>query len=460
MSNLAAIEHILECFIKPKYEVEESKHPYHLGPWDLIMLSSHYIQKGLLFPKPSPHSKYSIEKLLDSLKESLSLTLVHFYPLAGRLATEVYEDRHECMVFIDPSKGPGARFIYATLDTTLSDILSPTDVPLVVQSLFDHGRAVNHDGHTRPLLSVQVTELLDGVFIGVSINHVVADGTSYWQFWNTWSEIHRATTNGKVNPMISNPPIHNRWVPDGHGPVLPIPFTNPDEFISRYEAPPLKERIFHFSSESIARLKAKANEESTTNKISSFQALSALVWRSIIRANGLPHTQVTNCRLAANNRHRLDPPLPRSYFGNSINPIVTTTTTVGELLEHNLGWVAFRLNEAVANHNDKTIRDFVDGWFKSRIVFQLGALFDSNSVMMGSSPRFDMYGNEFGFGKPVAVRSGYANKYVGKVTSYPGYEGGGSVELEICLPPDSMSALESDEEFMAAVSFSGIENTN
>lgn len=427
MSTLEAVEHISECFIKPKYEVEESKHPCHLGPWDLLMLSVQYIQKGLLFSKPSLHSEYSIDKLLDNLKESLSLTLVHFYPLAGRLATEVYEDRHECVVFIDPNKGPGARFIHATLNMTMSDILSPTDVPLVVQSLFDHDRAINHDGHTRPLLSVQVTELLDGVFIGVSINHVVADGTSYWHFWNSWSEIHRATTNGKLIPIISNPPVHNRWVPDGYSPVLPIPFTHPDEFTSRYEAPPLRERIFHLSSESIARLKAKANEESNTNKISSFQALSALVWRSIIRANGLPHNQVTNCRLAANNRHRLDPPLPQSYFGNSINPMATTTT-VRELLEHNLGWAALRLNESVANHNDQTIRDFVDRWLKSRIVYRLGTLFDSNSVMMGSSPRFDVYGNEFGLGKPVAVRSGYAHKFVGKVTTYPGYEGGGSME--------------------------------
>ena len=36
-------------------------------------------------------------------------------------------------------------------------------------------------------------------------------------------------------------------------------------------------------------------------------------------------------------------------------------------------------------------------------------------VMMGSSPRFNMYGNEFGMGKGVAVRSGYANKFDGKV---------------------------------------------
>lgn len=89
---------------------------------------------------------------------------------------------------------------------------------------------------------------------------------------------------------------------------------------------------------------------------------------------------------------------------------------------------------------------------QSLFVYQLRTLLDSHSVMMGSSPRFDIYGNEFGLGKALAVRSGYENKFVRKVTAYPGYEGGGSVNLEICLPPDSMRALETDEEFMVSVS--------
>ena len=35
-----------------------------------------------------------------------------------------------------------------------------------------------------------------------------------------------------------------------------------------------------------------------------------------------------------------------------------------------------------------------------------------------------------------------------------GYEAAGSTDLEICLPTDSMEALESDEEFMYSVSLS------
>ncbi|GAB4852224.1 hypothetical protein Ancab_016416 [Ancistrocladus abbreviatus] len=401
-----SIRHVSESFIKPKDRVGESKQHVYLSPCDLLMLSSHYIQKGLLFTKP-PH--FDIQLFLKSLKHSLSVALVHFYPLAGQFVTKADEDQHSCLIFIDCSKGDGARFIHATLDATINDILSPIDVPLVVQSLFDHDRAVNHDGHVRPLLSIQVTELADGIFIGCSMNHVIGDGTSYWNFVNAWSEIHRA--NGK-SISILRPPIHQRWFPDGHGPIIKLPYAHPDEFIARFEAPEMRERIFHFSSDSLAKLKAKANTECSTTTISSFQSLSALVW---------------------------------SLRG---------VTTVAELLEHDLGWAAMMLHRAVVEHNDEAVRGAVNAWMKSPLVYQIGAFFDPKSVMMGSSPRFDMYGNEFGLGKPLAVRSGYANKFDGKVTSYPGHEGGGSMDLEICLPLSSMSAFESDEEFLAFVSVS------
>lgn len=227
-------------------------------------------------------------------------------------------------------------------------------------------------------------------------------------------------------------PIHKRWFLDGYGTTIHLPFTDPNELVNRYEPDELRERIFHFSAESIARLKVRANEESNTNN-SSFQSLSALVWRLIVRANCLSENQVTNCRFAANNRHRLDLPLLPNHFGAYVTAVLTTTT-FGELLENSLGWAAPLLHQPVANHNNKVVRDFLDAWLKSPFIYQL-SMSDSKSVMMGSSPRFEIYENEFGLGKAIGVRSGYANKFPGKVTAYPGYEGGGSVDLEICLPP-------------------------
>ncbi|XP_061343196.1 uncharacterized acetyltransferase At3g50280-like [Gastrolobium bilobum] len=446
-----AVLRISECFIKPLASTAESNHICNLTSWDIAMLSMQYIQKGLLFNKPHNQQDF-IENLLDKLKHSLYLALNHFYPLAGRLVTQKTQDPPSYVVFVDCSNSSGARFIYATLDMTISDILSPVYVPPIVQSLFDLDRAINHDGHTMPLLAVQVTELIDGVFVGCSMNHTIADGTSFWNFFNAWSEIFQAQgQHGDIDVPISRQPIHNRWFPEGCGQLVNLPFKHHDEFIIRFEAPKLRERIFHFSSESIAILKAKANSESNSTEISSFQSLSAHVWRSITRARCLPYNQRTSCNLAINNRSRMEPPLPDEYFGNSIN-VVNEGTTAGELIEHDLGWAAWKVHLAVANHNDKMVRHKVKEWLQSPLVYQLGLHFDPFSVTMSSSPRFNMYGNEFGMGKAVAVLSGCANKFDGSVTAYQGYEGGGSIDLEVSLSSDAMRALELDKEFMKAVS--------
>ncbi|WJX35204.1 hypothetical protein P8452_23228 [Trifolium repens] len=413
---------VSECFIKPYPPIEDSKQICYLTPWDIAMLSLHYIQKGLLFKKPTSSSSSSlnqqhfIENLVNKLKHSLSLTLFHFYPLSGRLVTQKTQDPPSYTIFVDCKNSDGAKFIHSTLDITINDILSPVDVPPIVQSFFDHHRATNHDGHTMSLLSIQVTELVDGVFIGCSMNHSIGDGTAYWNFFNAFSEIFQ---NGGDNLLpISHQPIHNKWFPQ---------------------------------AESIAKLKANANKESTTTKISSFQSLSALVWRSITRVRQLSHDKKTSCKMAINNRTRMEPSLPKEYFGNSIYA-VSTETTVGELLENDLGWAAWKIHQTIANYDDKVVRRSLNDWLQSPIVFRMDFMVDPYTVMMGSSPRFNMYGNEFGMGKALGVRSGYANKFDGKITSYPGQEGEGSIDLEVCLSPDKMMALETDEEFMSSTS--------
>ncbi|XAR64050.1 Quinate O-hydroxycinnamoyltransferase [Bertholletia excelsa] len=449
MSPTTSVRHISECFVQPKDAETVPKQPIYLSPWDLAMLSVHYNQKGLLFRKPltADGEEDSINSLLERLKESLSLALVPFYPLAGRLATLKQENPKCYSVYIDCNNSPGARFIHAAVDLSISDILSPLDVPSVVQSFFDHHKAVNHDGHIAPLLTVQITELLDGIFIGCSINHMLVDGTSHWHFVNTWSKIFKE--EGKSVP-ISRLPIHQRWFPDGYGPILNLPFTHHDQFVTRYEAPPLRERFFHFSSKAIARIKSKANAECNSTNISSLQALLAVIWRCVTRVRRLSYDQQTSCKLAINNRSRLVPPLPAEYFGNYIQA-VKGTATAGELLTHNLGWAASLLHRAVVEHDDTAIRRWVHSWVESPSIIQLSQFSIPCDIVVGSSPRFDVYGNEFGMGRAAAVLSGHANKFDGKVILYPGPEGGGSMDLEVCLSPESMVAIQSDKEFMSAL---------
>ncbi|KAL2928377.1 hypothetical protein RDABS01_034016 [Bienertia sinuspersici] len=165
----------LNAFVEPKYKIEATRQSYHLGPMDLIMLSIDHIQKGLLytFPNNTP-SFYSLSNnimvsyLLENLKKTLFISLVHFYPLAGRFTTKKYPKQNVCLIFVDCNKGPGGRVILATaIELTVSDFESPFDV-IIVHHFLDLGeKYVNFNGYNKALLSIQVMELLDGVFVGL-----------------------------------------------------------------------------------------------------------------------------------------------------------------------------------------------------------------------------------------------------------------------------------------------------
>ena len=199
-------------------------------------------------------------------------------------------------------------------------------------------------------------------------------------------------------------------------------------------------------------VKGKRNSDISDGKleISSFQSLCAQLWRSVTRARKLNATKTTTFRMAVNCRHRLQPPMPSLYFGNAIQSI-PNVALVGELLSKDLGWCGTLIHRNVVAHNDATVRRGISDWEKEPRLFPLGNS-DGASVTMGSSPRFPMYNNDFGWGRPVAVRSGSANKFDGKMSAFPGKEGNGSVDLEVVLSPETMAALESDLEFMQYVS--------
>lgn len=446
------VKRISEWLIKPLHDLSpQAKQPVHLTPFELFGLNSKYSQKGLLFAKPSPieNQDFSINTFLGDLRKSLSATLDHFYPLAARLATRKQENPPSYVIYIDPENSPGAKLIYATVEASVSDIITE-DVPKLVHSLFDLNDAIGHDGHQVPLLSIQVTELVDGIFIGGSINHMIGDGTSFWHFMATWSEIFKSKENS--GGSISRPPVFNRTIVSGSEGSINLPYTHHDQFIERFEGPlKFKEKFFRFSSASVSKLKAKANSECKTNKISSFQAVIGLLWRCITRARGLANESETSCGIMVSNRRRINPPLSDDYFGNPIH-LLKGTTKVSDLMANGIGWPAFLLHQAIVNHDDAIVRKWVKSWIESPLIIKMSQMADlNNSIHVGSSPRFDMYGCEFGLGKAVAARSGHTNKGDGKITMYPGREGGGSMDVEVCLLPEYMVNFESDEELISAL---------
>ncbi|KAJ8446723.1 LOW QUALITY PROTEIN: hypothetical protein Cgig2_002885 [Carnegiea gigantea] len=156
---------------------------------------------------------------------------------------------------------------------------------------------------------------------------------------------------------------------------------------------------------------------------------------SVTRARNLPPEEITPYTLVGDARGRVAPPRSSNHFGN-ICFLAQGVATVGELNE--LGWASMLLHKAVLAQDDKAIhgllKDFIEAPFVKRSILDpfLGPKLFCSVI------------------HHVAVRSGYFDKKDGKVMAYPGCAGGYSVDLEMCLSPQTMKALESDQESMHA----------
>ncbi|XBJ19679.1 hypothetical protein VPH35_010626 [Triticum aestivum] len=370
------------------------------------------MSRRMVRPPPATGGQGRHDVDVERLASSFARALDRFYPYAGRLTRRGRE---------------GAEFVHAVAPgVAVADVTVSLLIPRVVWSFFPLNGMLGADAiaDSHPVLAAQVTELADGVFIAMSMNHSVADGTTFWQFFNTWSELTRLGLGAGHRRPVSR------------------------------SVPPVQECFLHFSAATLKKLKATANGEiSSTTTISSLQALLAHLWRAVCRARRLAPEQETAYIVYVGCRGRVGG-IPASYAGNALAH-VTAKSSAGEIMGNGLGWAAWQLNRAVASFDEASARDKLASWPQEQepSFAHLPELVVSapTTLLTGSSPRFDVYGNDFGWGAPLAVRSGAGNKVDGKATVYEGRGRGGSMALEVCLAPEGLARLVADEEFMAAV---------
>lgn len=169
-----------------------------------------------------------------------------------------------------------------------------------------------------------------------------------------------------------------------------------------------------------------------------------------MRCRGIDANEEVRCVFIAGARARL--PLPETHFGNAIH-FVNGTAKNENLMRNGLGWAALELNKVVAKQTREVLKTELEDLGKELMKFsKKSGLMLRNKILISSSPRHNVYGVDFGWGKPVAVRSGKAQKYDGKITVFPAAETGG-IDVEACLSPETVVALGVDAEFMEVVTF-------
>jgi hypothetical protein len=379
--------------------------------------------------------------------------LAIYYPVSGRLDTEQHRDDKGQLVegCSSPLTAPAraSRSFTPSRTALPSQLSSPdADVLAFVRSFFPLHGAINYEDHEISLFVIQVTELADIVVF--PYNHALSDSSALCDFLNTWAEI----TCVRLAPLEALGAVTSRahvraWSPDGDvAPPIVLLYSNLawlTKTQSSASRPQLRERMLHFSVGSLMELKERARQELLAARdkagaaaVTKFQALSSLPWRCVARA------RETLCRFAINNREQLWLPLPLGYFDNSVYAISTKALSTSELLARGHGWVAVVVGRAVPAHRHRhpRARGGVDG--EAGTGFGAAAAAQERYSDRGL-PRFDVYGYDFEWGKPLAVRTG-------KVSLFPRRDGGGGIDVEVALAPEHMAALELDGEFWAAVS--------
>ncbi|KAL5727390.1 hypothetical protein ACHQM5_000595 [Ranunculus cassubicifolius] len=432
---VAKVKVIKKTSVLPSKKIGKKDTP--LTTFDLPYVTFYYNQKLLLYKGAD------FEEMVEKLKEGLGVVLEEFYPLAGRLG----KDEEGVLRIECDDENVGVEVVEAVAEEVEVEELAAEEASSVMQEIIPYTNVMNFEGLHRPLLVVQITKLKDGIAFGCAFNHAVLDGTSTWHFMSSWAEICRGSTT------ISVAPFHDRAKARNTRVKLDLP-----ESAEAHEnsgepngvAPPrLREKIFRFSETAIGKIKSNVTAD-PTKSFSTFQSLGVHLWHSVSRARRhLKPENYTVFAIFMDCRKRVDPPMPENYFGNLIHAVFTVTA-IGYLLSQPPEMGATMLQACIQAHDSKAINKRNDEWESAPKLFRYKDA-GINPVAIGSSPRFQVYDIDFGWGKPVAVRSGTNNKFDGMVYLYQGRGGGKGIDVEITLEAETMEHLEKDKEFLMEV---------
>eukprot|EP01018_Ginkgo_biloba_P014523 Gb_37212 [translate_table: standard] len=331
------------------------------------------------------------EDPFERLKNALSRVLVPYYPLAGRL-----RNSHDTKLEV-VCNGEGAVFVQAYANLSLEDFDRFHKPSKCWKKLLYKVAADSFLGI--PPLVVQATRLRCGAcIICVGISHCLCDGMGSSQFLHAWSELSRGAIRLTINPtwdrhllQSSNPPK----VEFQHS-----EFTQVEDFCNlknRLRPELLVPSSVRFDRTKLLEMKHLISRNSSCIKCTSFEVLSAHIWRSWIRAMELPVKQTIKLLFSVNVRTRLKPHLPQSFYGNGF-VLACAQTTVKELTERSLTYAVKLVQRAKETLKNEYVRSVVDTLKDSRRRPDL-----VGSLIISQWSRLGLTGVDFGWGKPFHV---------------------------------------------------------
>ncbi|KAI0521976.1 transferase family-domain-containing protein [Xylaria bambusicola] len=320
-------------------------------------------------------------------------------------------------------------------------------------------------GERLPAADFQANFIPGGLIITGCFFHVFGDAKTYYTWLEIWAEECRRL-QGETGPRNEipdafftdrekhmKPSSRNAGKPEDHPEILVLPFTPegfPPKMISRDHVG----QVFRLNAEQLAALKADAAPKNAANPsdvpyISTNDALSALMWRSVMAAQfpleeleGDP-TSIFN--IAVDGRPRTDPPVHPRTLGNWLGWVAPQMPIRQMLSRDTVADPAVAIRKAVSKLNDQYV-DSLSTLFENvvdvnRVVATAFLDVPGFNCVQTSWINLGVYGLDWGKtlgGKIQAVRSPDVGVINGGSLVLPALPGGG-IELIIgveskCLP--------------------------
>lgn len=419
--------------------------------FDIRWLRFPPLECAFFYEYPHPPSSF-FNSVLPKLKQSLSLTLQHFLPLAGTLSWPHHSD-HPSVHYV---AGDSVSLTVAQTHLNFHHLSNPNTLQDASKfNLFIPHLSSSHEKAS--VLALQLTLFSDSGFcIGITTHHAVMDGRSIIAFIKLWAYFCSQIIN--VEESSSDSFI----VPEGLVPyydrtVIKDPNGIYEEYVKEilnegesgnnnrslmcwnwdHQIPSEAVRgTFELTPSHIKKLKLYTQSKLKNKKahVSTFAVTFSYLGRCLVKAE---NTKAENVVLAfaVDCRGRLEPPISASYFGNCVVGEIAMVETEKLLGNEGLVSAMEAMSEGMSRLEMGLVRG-VDSWGSSLITPNE----NYRILSVSGSPRFEAYSVDFGWGRPVKVDIVSIDKTKAIFIS-ESRNGDGGVEIGLVLNKQEMEAF-------------------
>ncbi|KAI3858475.1 hypothetical protein MKW92_015569 [Papaver armeniacum] len=383
----AAVEVISKEIIKPATPTPYQLRNFNISLFDQYMPPNY--TPVILFYTADSTGASKFHDDLGLLKSSLSETLVHFYPMAGRLKDNMVVDCND----------RGIDFYEVKIKDKMCDfMMKPDEFPLSLL-LPSEVVSVNFVKEAQVIVQVNMFDC-GGTAISLCVSHKIADACTMSAFirnWagNTYSARCGGAPIGNQNLLPSFeaaslfPPSEQLVCPP-EVPPTPLPDSRGDKSVS-------KRFVFDAAKITSVREKLQMHDNyKCSGRPTRVDIVTALVWKAAIKSA----LSVSTVNHVVSFRKKIDPPLPDASVGN-LCVVVTTVVSPGATTTSTNGEVEVQLAELVAELRGEKYKVKGDkGCIEKLFLSFVGG---DNALWMASWSKFGFYDADFGWGKPVWV---------------------------------------------------------